>query len=253
MSSEEESARGLYFDARRMQPESNQFVCWLDIMGLRNIQERSLSIAANFVMKLHIACLESNSPERVQLFPMNDGVYVCAEELVTMVLYLKDVFVKLARLFTEESQPLYRFLVKGGLSYGPVIAGDDCLDCSEVLSEHEDYCKRILLGIAMAQAFNREKEAPPFGLVMDESVRAFGRLGRAPISGLYWKWWRWNQTDDDVELTRSLRDELGKYYDWCTKLSSTIGYDPDRISRHRKLVDEYFEDEREWGRATAAG
>ena len=246
MPNEQEERRALFFDARRMEPESNQFVCWLDIMGLRNIQERSLSIAANFVMKLHIACLESNSDDRVRLYPMNDGVYVCAEELMTMVSFLKDVFVKLAYTFTEEDKPLYRFLVKGGLSYGPVVSGEDCKDCSKVLSEHSGYCKRILLGIAMAQAFNREKDAPPFGLVIDESVRAFGRLGQAPISGLYWKWWRWNPTEDDEELVDSLKEELGKYYDWCAKLSSTIGYDVDRIRKHRALLDEYFVDERDW-------
>src|SRR6266702_2343965 len=119
MTGVDDTEERLIFDARKMSAESNEFVCWLDIMGLRNIQGRSLSVAANFVMKLHIACLGSNSDERVRLYPMNDGVYVCTEDLMTMVSYVKDVFVKLAIEFTEEDKPLYRFLVKGGLSYGP--------------------------------------------------------------------------------------------------------------------------------------
>jgi hypothetical protein len=75
----------LIFDARKMNAESNEFVCWLDIMWPRNIQGRSSSVAANFVMKLHIACLGSNSDERVRLYPMNDGVYVRTEDLMTML------------------------------------------------------------------------------------------------------------------------------------------------------------------------
>jgi hypothetical protein len=63
---------------------------------------------------------------------------------------------------------------------------------------------------------------------------------------LYWKWWRWDETDEDKKLVSSLRKELGKYYKWCATLSSTTGYNSERINEHKRLVDEYFRDEREW-------
>ena len=209
---------------------------------------RSMGIAANFVMKLHVASLEAQERHKaVQLFPMIDGVYLCTPMLSEMYSLVKEVFESLAVSFIEEKNPLHRFLVKGGLSYGPVVKESDFLSCSDPLLRHPEYCNRILLGITLSQAFDREKEAPPFGVTLDDSVRAFGRVGATgTVSGLFWKWWTWHKTENDVILAKELRRELEKYYLWCKDHSASIGYKPDRIEEHKHLALQYLQDDTEW-------
>ena len=238
----------IFFDQSAMNHPTDQYICWLDVMGSRSVMGRSMGMAANFVMKLHVASLEAQERHvAVQLFPMVDGVYLCTPLLSEMYSLVKEVFVSLAVTFIEEENPLYRFLVKGGISYGPVVRESDFLACSDPLLRHPDYCNRILLGIALSQAFDREKEAPPFGLVLDDSVRAFGRIrATGTVSGLFWKWWNWDKTGTEGILVKELRRELGKYYDWCSQHSASIGYKPDRIKEHKELAMQYLLEDSEW-------
>jgi len=249
MSSDEANYDRLIFKQPQMKAPTNEYVCWLDVMGSRNIMRRSMSFAANFVMKLHIACLDTwKSEPKVELYPMVDGVYACSRNLVELLAFVKLVYRSLAMEFVSEDNPLYRFMVRGGVSFGPVIKQPDFADCSEVLAENEDYCKRIFLGITLSQSYDKEREAPPFGIVMDDSVSAFGMLGSRPFAGVYWRWWNWDTKDgfDDIGLVKRLSESLTEYYAWCELHSYAIGYKPDRIADHRRLIAEYFSEEDEW-------
>lgn len=73
-----------------MGPPSVEYVCWIDVMGSRSIMLRSASIAANFVMKLHVAALhakEAVAYPDLELYPMIDGVYACAPAQGPMLAY----------------------------------------------------------------------------------------------------------------------------------------------------------------------
>jgi hypothetical protein len=245
----DEKYERLVFKQPQMKAPTNEYVCWLDVMGSRNIMRRSMSFAANFVMKLHIACLSTwESEPNIELYPMVDGVYACSTNLVELLAFVKIVYRRLAMEFVSEDNPLYRFMIRGGVSFGPVIKQPDFADCSEVLGENEDYCKRIFLGITLSQSYDKEREAPPFGIVMDDSVSAFGMLGSRPFAGVYWRWWSWDSKDgfDDRSLVKRLSESLIEYYDWCELHSYAIGYKPDRIASHRRLISEYFSEENEW-------
>jgi hypothetical protein len=244
------SAKPVYFNQDAVGTASNRYICWLDVMGSGNTMGRSMAISANFIMKLHVAILESRGlATSIELYPMIDGLYACTQTAQEMFSFLKSVFIRLAVSFVSESSHLYRFVVRGGISYGPVVRQTDVQPGSAVLGLllGMDYCERILVGLPLAQAYNEERvAAPPFGVAMHESIRAFGHIGTGPVSGRYWKWWEWSQTAGDIFLVNFLGQELTSYYDWCRKHSAAIGYGEDRIEAHEKLVRDYFSDERRW-------
>lgn len=47
----------IFFDEGRIPRPTNIYVCWIDVMGSRSIMLRSLGIASNFIMRLHVAAL----------------------------------------------------------------------------------------------------------------------------------------------------------------------------------------------------
>ena len=53
------AALPLFFDKSKVSP-TNEYICWIDVMGSQSIMLRSLKIASNFVMKLHIAALRAS-------------------------------------------------------------------------------------------------------------------------------------------------------------------------------------------------
>ncbi len=246
-------AKPIYFNEGGMKPSSSRYICWLDVMGSGNAMGRSMARAANFIMKLHVAALEARGfATTVELYPMIDGLYICTENLQEMFSFIKRVFVSLAVTFISEPNPLFRFIVRGGLSNGPVVRQLEVQGGSYALSgspERTDYCKRILIGLPLAQAYDEERHAaPPYGIAMHESVRAFGHVGSGPVSGRYFKWWDWNKSNSDADLASLLEQELGRYYKWCLRHSYALGYDEDRIVFHQKLVKDYFSDETAWQR-----
>ena len=242
------TARSIYFDQSAMNPPTDRYVCWLDVMGSGNTMGRSMAIAANFIMKLHVAALESRgSSTGIELYPMIDGLYVCSETLEAMFPFLRRVLIRLAVTFVSEPDPIYRFIVRGGLAYGPVTRQLDVQEGSAILTSNPDYCRRILLGLPLAQAYDEERKgAPPFGVAIHESARAFGRIGGNPLSGRYWRWWDSSKPGPNSNLASILEQELHRYYGWCIKHSAALGYERDRILFHWKLARDYFSDERGW-------
>ena len=78
--------------------------------------------------------------------------YCCADTQGEIFRFLKALYLKLAEIFNSETRNLFKFVVRGGLAYGPIVSGSEILGASETLRVNEEYCKRILLGIALIQA-----------------------------------------------------------------------------------------------------
>jgi hypothetical protein len=227
------------FDEGRMHAPTPQYVAWVDVMGAGSSLLRSLSVAANFVMKLHIAAL-SVVPHYsdIKLYPMIDGLYCRSGEQPSILGLLKEVFFRLGLTFVAEREDLHRFCIRGGLAYGPVLTGEDIVSASDVLSQNSDYCSSILLGITLTQAFDTSRKAAPFGISLDESVRAFAPTGASVLSGTNWKWWKFVQGGDS--LIPVLKARLTEYQDWCKIHSSSMIYKEERIEAHKKLVMDFF-------------
>jgi hypothetical protein len=209
-------------------------------MGSESSMLRSINIASNFVMKLHISALKTQTTFPVELYPVIDGIYACSTDQPRILAFVNRVFSSIAVEFLSEVEPLHRFMVRAGLAYGPVIKGRNATQGSTVLAHHQTYCDRILIGMPLTQAYRSEKAASPFGIYLHESVRAFAPIGAPVLSGIHWKWWKFYNQQSDPQLAADLEQALKAHLEWCTAHSTTVQYPKDDIARHLELVKEYF-------------
>jgi len=231
-----------FFDEREMLPPTNEYVCWIDVMGSQNVMLRSIRIASNFLMKLHIAALTaSNTPvSTVELYPIIDGIYVCSPNQSHILNFLKKVYSALAVTFILEEDPFHRFQIRSGLAYGPIVKGEGTLGCAAELRNHPDHARRILLGPTLTQAYQIEKQSAPFGVALHESVRTFAPPRGVLMFGTYWKWWKLHLQPDDDGLASELSSSLQDHYQWCLNHTVALSYNEWDINRHKHLAEEYF-------------
>ena len=211
---------------------SREYVCWIDIMGTKNIMSESLQKATNFILKFHSCVIRSikEDSEKIHYYPLMDGIFITTSQLLIMQKAVNSIFSNAANIFLHERQNIHRFIIKGSLAYGPIYHGNIINDsvCHEIAS-NDDYKKTILLGMPMIQAFTTEKAAPPFGIYIHESARQYQHL-----QGRYYKWR--NSTID----TDKLQAKIESYFNWCDKYSEYLELDPQKIARYKKLTNEYF-------------
>jgi len=112
-----------FFDERYLPDEVNEYVCWMDIMGTKNKMDNSVRTCANFIFKFHSAIIKGKNGMNIVSYPVMDGVYLTSKIKQDILTVISKVFILLARDFIDEPKNKYRFLIKGALSYGPIIHG----------------------------------------------------------------------------------------------------------------------------------
>ena len=235
--------KGIFFNSAHLGEPTYDYVCWLDVMGTANQMLRSLPIAANFVFKLHCAMLEAceelgNSADGVRLYPVMDGVYITSPRRKPLQGVLNQALCRIAITFMNETKCFHQFLVRGAVAYGPVYHGVH-LDprTTDILDAHARIRDTILMGLPMAQAYQAERDAPPFGIAAHSSARGFAPEGDYPFRFIWLDWYRGARPCTDP---RALLAKLETYFDWQKDHCLMTGYEPERIERHRKLAREYF-------------
>ena len=225
----------LSFNAAHLPVMASEYVAWVDVMGTQVSMSKSIKITANFIFKLHIAALRAQL-NGVQVYPVMDGFYAASPNRNLMLAFLRGVFKSVAEEFNTTAGSHHRFVIRGGLAFGPVIHGHDVGACAEELAENQLYANSILLGMPMVQAHLVERDAPPFGIFVHESARVFAPAGTEP---LHWIWWKW-KTDDSAAIWDALKVELMAHFGWCQERAQAILYSQDRIEAHKKMVEQYF-------------
>ena len=229
----------LFFNAAHLPLPTEQYVAWVDVMGTQASMSTSLRTAANFMFKLHIAAFQAPR-ERARIYPVMNGFYAAAPSKADMLNFLRAVLGALGHEFNVTEENRFRFIVRGGLAFGPSIHGADVpAAASSIVAGPRQYRDSILLGMPMVQAHLSEAEAPPFGIFVHESARAFAPRGEEPLHD---RWWRWDEFGNDgVQQTwATLHSNLKAYFDWCSERSLRIGYPLDRINAHRTMAAQYF-------------
>lgn len=230
------ATEGLYFNASHLPAEKEEYVAWVDVMGIQSVMGRSLKVTANFVFKLHVAALEAPR-DGVILYPVMDGLYASTPSKDAMESFLCALLEGTAKLFIDESRPLFRFIVKGAIAYGPVVHGRDLpSEAAYTLSNNANYRNQVLLGLPMVQAHMAERLAPAFGIYIHESARTFAPEGTAPFHNTWWDWLR----QERAGLREPLAQTLMGHYDWCDAHSSQLLYERDRISVHKAMAHEFL-------------
>jgi hypothetical protein len=234
----------LKFYPYNMSAASEQYVCWIDVMGSQETMLNSLYIASNFLMKLHMAALKVAEEFPVNLYPAIDGVYICSTSPRNMLSFLNRTYSALATTFIIETEERFKFKVRGGLAYGQVVMGNQVLNCAGILQKNQQHTKSVLLGSALTHAFRVEKEAPPFGIKLDKSV--IDKIQEISSFNKCLKWWEVYARPLDRFLAYELYYSLKNHYIWCSANSEKIGYLKEAIGKHESLVDEYFSDFRNY-------
>jgi hypothetical protein len=228
----------LQFNAGVLPSAANEYVSWIDVMGVQSAMSRSLNITANFVFKLHVAALQAPNAG-VSLYPVMDGLYVSSPAQQAILDFLRSVFTDTAETFVGEQENLHRFVVRGALAFGPVIHGAAVpSNVSNVFNSpvRNQYKNAILLGMPMVQSHLAEKDAPPFGLFVHETARTFAPTATAPLHHVWWHW----RTGNNMQVWNELPAALTTYFEWCRKRPGSILYDKERIEVHADLARQYF-------------
>lgn len=226
----------LYFNADELPAQANEYIAWVDVMGTQASMSRSLRATANFIFKLHAAALQAPHAS-MTLYPVMDGIYAAAATQAEMQVFLRSLFQEVAEEFNNQPNSMYRFVARGALAFGPVVHGRDLPSAaSNTLGANGAYRDQILLGIPMVQAHLSEASAPPFGIAIHESARAFAPSGSEPFHAVWWKW----ATATSQSIWDALSGNLDSYLDWCEARSAPLGYPADRIDAHRRMARQYF-------------
>lgn len=235
------------------EPDSrNRYVAWIDVMGMGSIASRSISEASIKNFKLHTAFVAAyegcsgSQKQTLDMYPMMDGVYVVGSQKTPLMVLLSSAYQVLAQDVVDAEEIHHVLLLKGSIAYGPIIQGKTSNGVNDLLAgtEHED---RTMVGLPVIQAFKAEDVAPPFGIRVHESARAFAPEEDHPFNFTWWKWFKSSREEYDMSsLASELHRKLEEYFDWCRNNSKRLDYDEEDIGRHEGLVDQYlpdFEDE----------
>jgi len=225
---------------------SNEYVLWIDSMGTKARMSVSIQQSANFLLKLHQAIQKaSESKVGLKIYPVMDAAYVTSKTQPEILSFINSLFTILALEFIQQEDPEHQFLVRGSLSYGPVYHAQDLIpwitrDKGADKSMDESYWRKILLGIPVIQAYSSEEKAPPMGVFVHETARAFFPTGESPLSYV-WDIWQGHQgVIEDTTLGGKLNESINSYFDWCKQHSLRIDYPEDAIERHKKLWGMYY-------------
>lgn len=228
-------------------PEPKErYVCWMDVMGTSAISSRSITEAAIKVFKLHISAVANfeDLPEwcrnRLEMYPMMDGVYAVSESKEALQRLLESIFVSLGEDMVDAEEIHHVLAIRAAIAYGPIIEGNHVNGYNDIL-EGTDHQQRTMVGLPIVQSFLSEGKAPPFGVFIHESARAFAPDREDPFQFVWWKWFRSNHDEYNYEeLALDIRQRLGEYYRWGRQNSKRIGYSEDKIDEHERLAEQYL-------------
>lgn len=144
--------------------QSDEYVCWLDIMGTKSSMSESFEKSANFILRFHTAVLKAAISKKVRVYPVMDGVYIVVKNLDDMRAALDKIMTCLAEVFLSETNK-HRFVVKGALAKGAIQHGSKIsTEIAEDIAPRVGYKQHLLFGMPVIQAYISEKQAPPFGI-----------------------------------------------------------------------------------------
>jgi len=224
-----------FFDAGKLPKIVSEYVGWFDVVGTQSHLTQSHKRAANFFAKIHLTALASRH-DPVRLYPVMDGVYVTSPSRSSFLDFVHRFYRVLSVIFCGEEDSLHRFMVRGAMAFGPLTHGSAIPDgCAEF--KNKAYRDSLLIGMPMIHAHQAERQAPPFGVFIHESARAFAPTDEAPLSG---RWWRWWQPGDDP-LIAEMRVALPQYFSWASDHAQESDYPQSKISEHSAAAFEYFQ------------
>jgi hypothetical protein len=241
----------LRFSSEQIGEASNCYVAWLDLMGAGHIMGTSVHKSANFLVRLHMAVETARMKSGYQLrtLPINDGIFIISSNKGELMTVVRWTMVLLSARFIGTPRPHDRCLMKGAIAFGPVYSGGELRPgiSNKKLRERPDYLERVWFGPPIIQAYKSESSAPPYGIAIHESARAFSTDGNRPFQMTHWLWWQDNVESKPVPRVPSLTDfkdclsqELQSHLKWMDESLIFHGVPADKINAWSKMAKQYF-------------
>lgn len=225
---------GVYFDAGKLVEKiDNRYVLFVDIMGVRSAMLHSVYKGANFIGKMQAALVNAATifgDDSVRVYPVMDGAYVVSSNCDTILKFAQRLYARLANVFIQDKFE-HRFLVRGGLAYGPICTGEMVTEEVNMELSMSNQRHGLLFGIPMILAYNAaEEKASPFGICLDVSMRLNNK-------GLVGMWYGWERTYVDRQV---LSSAIGEYFAWAENNYEKISYNWNRLAEHAEKARQYW-------------
>jgi hypothetical protein len=155
----------------------------------------------------------------------------------------------LAARFISTPRAHDRCLLKGGIAYGPVYEGGQLVEGVGLkrLRNEPHFLERVLFGSAIIQAYKSEAFAPPYGIAVHESARAFSPPDEPPFNMTHWFWWQEHAEAKKaaglpslVDLRDVLGIELERQFDWMISTLLLHGVGQDKVNQWRGMSKQYL-------------
>lgn len=235
----------VFFNSKKLPNPKREYVAFIDIMGTRAHMENNVTTTANYIFKLHAAILAAWRNEKYQnvfVYPVMDGAYITATSRDDIEKIVVRIYLELARILTNETNPNHRFIIRGAIAYGKTIHGHRVpFEASRVFETDLSYKNNILLGSAMIKAYEGESSAAPFGLFIDQSAIKHEESNRKYGSFLMnWKWFESKLLKIDPALVERLKVTVDDYFEKVKDEHHPCHYQNEKIEMHQTAAKEYF-------------
>ncbi|SAY49426.1 hypothetical protein KRIGEM_02392 [Komagataeibacter rhaeticus] len=242
----------LRFNSEHLKPASDYYVGWIDLMGSGHVMSTSVQKSANFLARLHIAVERARAGCNFsgRLLPINDGIFIISESKCQIISMLGRVMILLSANFIAIPRPHDRFLLRGGIAYGPIYFGENLVPGLQPkkFKASAKFLDSVMFGPALIQAYRSETNAPPYGIAIHESARAFHPAEEQPFRMTHWMWWAPNEPSDYPKnlppmttFKNCLWAELKDHFDWLIATSIYHGLEKSKINQWAIACKEYFQ------------
>ena len=229
----------------------NAYVGWPDLMGAGHTMGTSVQKTANFLARLHIAVERARSEFDFngRLLPINDGVFIVTTKKRDLMSLLGGAMILLSANFIAVPRPHDRFLMRGAIAYGPVYFGEMLNPGLQPAKfrESASFMNTLMFGPPLIQAYRAESSAPPYGIAIHESARAFHPPDEAPFRMTHWMWWAPNEPVDYPKkappltaLKDCLAKDLESHFRWLLDSLLYHGLDESKVGQWRINCQQYF-------------
>jgi hypothetical protein len=241
----------IHFSSESLSPATNAYVAWLDIMGAGHLMSTSVHKSANCLVRLHMAVELACQGRKFsgRLLPINDGIFIVSQNKSEVMGIMQHALAVLVANFIAIPRPHDRFLAKGAIAFGPVYMGRDLRAGikAKKLRESATLMEQVLFGPPIIQAYKSEASAPPYGVAIHESARAFAPDGSTPFRMTHWLWWQKIDDGDDLpnfppltDMKDCLLGDLQKHFEWMESSLIFHGIDSAKIKGWRSSAEQYF-------------
>lgn len=241
----------LTFNSEHLQSANNVYVAWLDLMGAGHTMSISVAKSANFLARLHMAVHRAQTEVQFQgrLQTINDGVFIVSASKKELMSVLGRAMILLSCHFVAVPRPHDRFLLRGGIAFGPVYFGNDLIPGIEPkkLRDKAEFMAPVMFGPPIIQAYRSESAAPPYGIAVHESARAFSPEGEEPFRMTHWLWWDPGEPVDYpknipplTEIKDCLASDLAAHFDWIGETLIYHELDSAKLQTWRIKCSQYF-------------